>query len=129
MLSLRFGLAERFDLGIIHFAALLLGSVFPDLDHPSSWIREWVTKLSLAGCVVLLVVFRMQNISLYFEMTLLVLILLFFVQFLHHRRWFHSVSALVLLCAPIAVVLPEVVPFFAAGFVSHLLLDKELSLR
>jgi len=121
------GIVDAVYLKPIHFLALILGALMPDLDHPNSLIREWVTKLALACSVVLLGVSHIRAAQEYADIALLVLVPLFFVQFLSHRKWFHSISALLVLSVPLAIIIPDAALFFAAGFVSHLVLDGELS--
>ena len=99
-------------------------SILPDIDIESSKISHFMRIFLIAGIIYLIV-----KKSLLFAIILAV-IMLIFELLIRHRGFFHSITASVLLTAPIYIVSKSV---FLTGiaflsYISHLLVDREIKL-
>ena len=103
------------------FLVVLVYSILPDLDSPSSKIRKLIQTLGLASLLILIYF----NLKLYL---VVVCVFLLAVQFLTHRRFMHSIAAGVILSLPLAYFDYFLALFAFAAYLSHLLLDGEVKL-
>jgi inner membrane protein len=84
-------------LGTVVLAAVLLGSLFPDVDHPHSILGRF-NPLAWLGIM-------------------------------HHRGWTHTIMGLLVFSAVVCVISIPAGIGFAAGYMSHLLMDGCLRIR
>ena len=98
-------------------------SILPDIDIESSKISHFMRIFLIAGIIYLIVKKSLFAI-------ILAVIMLIFELLIRHRGFFHSITASVLLTAPIYIVSKSV---FLTGiaflsYISHLLVDREIKL-
>jgi len=98
-------------------------SILPDIDIESSKISHFMRIFLIAGIIYLIVKKSLFAI-------ILAVIMLIFEILVRHRGFFHSITASVLLTAPIYVISKSV---FLTGiaflsYISHLLVDREIKL-
>jgi len=98
-------------------------SILPDIDIESSKISHFMRIFLIAGIIYLIVKKSLFAI-------ILAVIMLIFELLIRHRGFFHSITASVLLTAPIYVISKSV---FLTGiaflsYISHLLVDREIKL-
>lgn len=116
------------------FLSLCLGvvmSIFPDIDHRSSKIRDIVMKLSLGLAIFLLLLVIAGKGIMYLVVVVVILIFLLSLRFVKHRGIYHSFGVAVFVSVLFGMYLYYVfgvswlmlVSFFL-GWVSHIFLDN-----
>jgi inner membrane protein len=118
--------------------AIVLGSVFPDIDHKNSYVHRAVKAFLSIGSAILVLVILPLPIHVRFSLAAAVFLAVF-VLFsrikMKHRGFTHTLSFCVSV-ASVSVILSVVTvyspfPGIAAGvgLISHLLLDGELKIK
>lgn len=111
----------------ILFIAILIGafySILPDIDEPSSKLRNLSEKLSLAAilCFLLIYVFYIQDLKFVF-LSIALVFFLYILWFSKHRGIFHSILIGILLSLPLYFINIYFFAFALFGFLTHLLID------
>lgn len=105
----------------------LVYSLLPDIDMPSSKIRKKLEQAFLGLTVVMLLLYVMllrDMVLVYVSLALAVGLLALW--FARHRGRFHTLGAAVLFSLPLGLVDPICMLFGFTGYLSHLLIDREL---
>ena len=110
---------------LLAIAVVPIYSILPDIDVESSKISHFMRIFLIAGIIYLIV-----KKSLFLFAIILAVIMLIFEILVRHRGFFHSITASVLLTAPIYIISKSV---FLTGiaflsYISHLLVDREIKL-
>jgi len=107
----------------IGIAAGVIYSIMPDIDTPSS-------KISRYFYIGILFVFALAFVfeGAFRRVALLCIVAAFIFMAAKHRGFFHSIVAGVLLSGPIMLLHPTIAYYCFYGYLSHLILDKEVSL-
>lgn len=115
-----------------------VGSLISDIDAGSSGSHKEAGRITLLAFIAVAVVFgldhfagmgivqKIQEDSNMFRIvcgSLLFIGVCAFGKEQPHRSFMHSLLALVLLCGALGMIFPAAVPFFAVGFMSHLVAD------
>lgn len=104
------------NIGIIY-------AILPDLDISSSKISEIASKVGLGFVILSIVYLLATNDKTPMIISLAVVLVLFGARFLHHRGSLHTITAGVLLSAPLVYFNPIYALYAFMGFMCHLLLD------
>lgn len=115
-----------------------IGSLIPDIDVDTSGSHKYVNKIIVFAVLAAVgiyvaeqfwhigVVARILSDSNYTRIaigTILFIVVCAFGKRQPHRSFMHSILALVILSFSIGLIWIDLVPYFAIGFISHLLTD------
>ena len=114
-----------------------VGSILPDIDTRAGRRKSEVFWSGIAVAALTAVILVLDSMSgtgicdavlaraddTLLQGGILLGLLLFGMKLSGHRSFSHSLAALLMLLISLKMVCPVLVPFFAVGFVSHLLLD------
>jgi len=114
-----------FELSIVNLLAIIpvimIYSILPDVDISSSKIREWTLSVGLT-IIFFTILFDLKLIAVLFTA------ILFSLQFTKHRKFFHSITAGLIFSLPLVYFHYSIAIFAFIGYLSHLILDKEVNL-
>lgn len=106
---------------VIACLIVLVYSILPDIDTPSGKLRRIFTPAILFLALIAII------IQLYFVALIAVLVLLF-LSFLKHRGRLHSLAAALAFSLPLMYYDIFFCIFALIGYISHLVLDKQMKL-
>lgn len=115
-----------------------IGALISDIDVDTSGSHKYVNKLIAAAVLVIIALFAAEkfwnvgivnqiiNDSNYARIAIgaiLFIAICVFGKYQPHRSFMHSILALVLMSVAVGMIWEKLVPYFAIGFVSHLITD------
>lgn len=123
---------------VVGVGAGAVGSLIPDIDVGTSTSHKRADFITIAAILISAVVIladlffhvgikdklmQNENIAQVLIPAILFIAVCAYGKDTKHRTFMHSLVALIVLTACVAVALPTAAPFFVAGFASHILLD------
>jgi len=128
-------LLKNYNLLELPMETMLLGiligipySILPDIDLPSSVMRKFLGRISIATILVLLIAYLFLKNILLIYISISLALFLYFLWFSRHRGFFHSITAAILFSAPLFLIDTHIAGFALFGYLSHLTIDGKLSL-
>lgn len=119
------------DVGVTTIvAALFIGlfySILPDIDTPSSKARRIIGRTLLALTLASLIGFLARAFgekAIYFAAT--ITFFLYVLWFVKHRGILHTPLAAIIFSAPLLALNPVFAGYAFLGFMSHLIIDREV---
>lgn len=134
-LSLKLGLLTRFTTytppwtGITLLLPLLLGSIFPDVDHENSHITHWIRIIIPTIIFIIAVIITHDGMKSAIVGGIAGAMTWLIAEIAHHRGFIHSYTCISLITLAGIIILPQLtwlvfIPF-AGGYVLHLFEDGE----
>lgn len=118
------------DLSVVKtLAGVAIGAMYcllPDIDTPSSKMRRIVGRIFLAIILVSMIIYLTRNLVELIYLSIILVFSLYILWFVKHRGALHTPVVGLILSAPLYAIEPWYAGFAFLGFMSHLVLDKEV---